>query len=286
MKRWKNLEDQVIVITGASSGIGLTTARAAARRGARLVLAARNEEALQQLTEEIRAQGGNAVYVKADVGNEDDVREISRVALERFGTFDTWINNASAAIHGRLDQISNEDHRRLFEINFWGVVNGSMAAAKHLRNRGGAIINIGADSSDRAASIQGMYSASKHAVKGFTDALRMELDDEGAPVSVTLVKLSGIDTQYALHPKSDLDEESSLYAPESVVEAILECTESPKREISVGMGRKLTAALGQYAPRHPIIASSLAIGAGLITAAALDYARNGRAQGRFWRHIR
>jgi len=130
--RLKPLQDQVIVLTGASSGIGLTTARMAARRGARLVLAARNGAALQQLAEEIQQNGGQAVPVIADVGNEAEVREIARVAQERFGGFDTWINNAGGGIFGRLTEVSTADHRRLFETNFWGVVYGSLEAARHL----------------------------------------------------------------------------------------------------------------------------------------------------------
>src|SRR5437868_737988 len=143
----KKLNEQVVVITGASSGIGLTTARMAAKRGARLVLAARNEEALRQLTDEINRGGGQAAFVTADVGNEDDVRRIARTAVERFGGFDTWVNDAGVGIYGRLLDVSTADMRRLFDTNFWGVVYGSLEAARHLRQRGGpdggAIINIG-----------------------------------------------------------------------------------------------------------------------------------------------
>src|SRR5687767_928479 len=118
----KNLADQVIVITGASSGIGLTTARMAARKGARLVLAARNEAALASLAHEVHDAGGQAVYVVADVGDEDQVRSIARVALEAFGGFDTWINNAGVGIYGEMLKVDTRDHRRLFDTDFWGVV--------------------------------------------------------------------------------------------------------------------------------------------------------------------
>ena len=132
----KKLSEQTIVITGASSGIGLVTARMAAQRGARLVLAARAEDALRRLTEEIKASGGEAVYVVADVGNEQEVNRIAVAAKQRFGGFDTWINNAGISIYGNLLDVSNEDHRRLFETNFWGVVYGSQVAARHLCGRG------------------------------------------------------------------------------------------------------------------------------------------------------
>jgi short-subunit dehydrogenase len=249
----KRLEEQVIVLTGASSGIGLATARMAAKRGARLVLAARNEEALNALTEEIREQGGQAVYVVADVGSEDDVQRIARIAEDRFGGFDTWINNAGGGIFGRIMEISTEDHRRLFETNFWGVVYGSRAAARILSQRGGALINIGSVVSDRAVPLQGMYSAAKHAVKGFTDALRMELEAAGAPVSVTLIKPTSIDTPFPQHARNYMAEEPSLpppvYSPDLVAEAILHAAETPRRDVIVGGGGKVISLLGLRAPR-------------------------------------
>lgn len=249
----KKLEDQVIVLTGASSGIGLTTARMAAKRGARLVLAARNEEALSALTDEIRSAGGQAIYVVADVGNEDEVQAIAKVAEDRFGGFDTWINNAGGGIFGQILDISTEDHRRLFETNFWGVVYGSKAAARGLMQRGGALINVGSVVSDRAVPLQGMYSATKHAVKGFTDALRMELEGAGAPISVTLIKPTSIDTPFAQHARNYMAEEPTLpppvYTPHLVAEAILHSAETPKRDVIVGGGGKMISMLGLRAPR-------------------------------------
>jgi short-subunit dehydrogenase len=249
----KKLNEQTIVITGASSGIGLVTARAAARRGARLVLAARSEEALRQLCDEITAAGGQATYVVADVGKEEDVRRIAETALRRFGGFDTWVNNAGVSIYGKIMDVPLEDMRQLFETNFWGVVYGSRAAARHLRGRGGALINIGSTVSDRAIPVQGIYSASKHAIKGFTDALRMELEADGAPVSVTLVKPAAIDTPYTHHAKNYLETEPALpppvYAPDVVAEAILYCAEHPEREVFAGGGGKALSMSERYAPR-------------------------------------
>jgi len=184
----KQLADQVMVITGASSGIGLVTARMAAERGAKLVLAARSEVALRQLTEEIERSGGQAVFVVADVGEREQVRAIAQAADAAFGGFDTWVNNAGISIYGTLEVVPIDEMRRLFETNLWGVVYGSLEAAAHLKERGGALINVGSALSDRAVPLQGIYAASKHAVKGFTDALRMELEKAGAPVSVTLIK--------------------------------------------------------------------------------------------------
>jgi short-subunit dehydrogenase len=249
----KKLKDQVIVITGASSGIGLVTARMAAQRGARLVLAARNNTALTQLAEELGRNGSQAFHVAADVGREEDLRRVASEALQRFGGFDTWVNNAGVSIYGRISEIPIEDMRQLFETNFWGVVYGSRIAAEHLRGRGGALINIGSVVSDRAIPIQGIYSASKHAVKGFTDAFRMELEQEGAPISVTLIKPTGIDTPYPKHAKNYMDVEPTLpppvYAPELVAETILHAAEHPVRDLFVGEGAKMMSAMGKYAAR-------------------------------------
>ena len=249
----KPLSEQVVVITGASSGIGLATARMAARRGARLVLAARSEDALRQLTDEITQGGGQATYVVADVGRAEDVRRIAEEAARRFGGFDTWINNAGVSIYGKFMEVPVEDLRQLFETNFWGVVYGSRVAVEHLRARGGALINVGSTLSDRAIPIQGMYSASKHAVKGFTDALRMELELDDAPISVTLIKPAAINTPYNEHAKNFMEVEpqhpAPVYAPEVAAETILYCAEHPERDVFVGGGGKALSALGQYAPR-------------------------------------
>lgn len=239
-----------MVITGASSGIGLTTARMAAKRGARIVLAARSEQALQQIANEI---GQNATYVVADVTREEDHRKIAEHAKSHFGSFDTWVNNAGISIYGKVLDVPVEDMRQLFETNFWGVVHGSRIACTYLRSSGGALINIGSTVSDRAIPLQAIYSASKHAVKGFTDALRMELEEEGVPISVTLIKPAGIATPYIDHAKNYMDRKPSLprpvYAPETVAEAILHAAETPVRDMFIGSGGKGLSALGQYAPR-------------------------------------
>src|SRR5919112_4599022 len=249
----KKLSEQVVVITGASSGIGLVTAREAARRGAKLVLVARSEDALRQLADEISSAGGEAVYVIADVGREGEVRRVAEQALARFGRIDTWVNNAGVSIYGRILDTPFEDMRRLYETNFWGVVYGSVVAAEILRQRGGALINVGSTVSDRAIPLQGVYSSSKHAVKGFTDALRMELEEGGAPVSVTLVKPAAIDTPYTKHAKNLLEKEPAVpppvYAPEVVAEAILHCAETPERDVFAGFGGKAFSVMEKYMPR-------------------------------------
>lgn len=250
--RLRKLDEQVIVLTGATSGIGLATARMAAARGARLVLAARGEEAVQQLATELKAAGTDAIAVKADVSKEEDVNRIVQAADEHFGGFDTWINNAAVSMYGHLADEPVKDERQLFETNYWGTVYGARAAIRHLRQHGGALINVGSANSDYAAPLQGTFSATKHAVKGYTDALRMELEEEGAPVSVTLVKPSPIDTPYAQHARNHLENEPRqtppLYAPEVAARAILFCAEHPKRDVYVGGAGKLFATAGRIAP--------------------------------------
>lgn len=251
----KPIDQQTIVITGATSGIGLATALAAAERGANLVLAARSDEDLQTAADQCRAKGAEVETVAADVADAAVHGLIHDRAHERFGGFDTWINNAGVSIYGEIKDVPEEDARQLFETNYWGVVHGSRTAAAHFREHGtsGALINLGSVLSDRAIPLQGHYSASKHAVKGFTDALRMELEKEGVPVSVTLVKPSAIDTPYAEHAANHMDREAKLppptYAPEVVADAILRAAERPQRDVTVGAKDGVMALLGDVAPR-------------------------------------
>jgi len=248
----KPLAQQVIVVTGASSGIGLATARRAAARGAKVVLAARSAAALDGIVAEIERDGGQAIAVAADVGDRAAVEEVAARAIAAFGGFDTWVNNAGLTIYGRLDEVSQEDHERLMRTNFWGTVNGSLVAVAHLRQNGGTLINMGSVASDLAFPLQGLYSASKHAVKGFTDALRMELRHEDAPVAVTLIKPTSIDTPLPRRARNYMDREPMLpppvYRPEEVAEAILYAAEHPRRDIVVGGAGKLFTAGKEFAP--------------------------------------
>lgn len=251
-KHLKKLVEQTIVITGATSGIGLVTARSAAQRGARLVLVARSEPALRRLNAELKAVGARVEYVVADVADMQQVQHVSDFAVEKFGGFDTWINNAAVSIYGKIEDVTLEDHRRLFETNYWGVVHGSLVAAEHLKSRGGTIINVGSALSDRAIPIQGTYCASKHAVKGFTDAFRMELEHDGAPITLTLIKPASIDTPYRQHARNYMPMEPKnpppVYAPEIVAEAILYSAEHAVRELYVGGAGKALAAAAFIAP--------------------------------------
>jgi short-subunit dehydrogenase len=249
----KPLDQQVIVITGASSGIGLATAEAAAKQGAKLVLAARSAKTLSEIVQNINAAGGQAVHVVADVADRQQVERIAETAISRFGRIDTWINDAGVSIYGRLDEVSEKDSRRLFDTNFWGVVNGSLAALPYLRMNGGALINVGSEVSDAVVPLQGIYSASKHAVKGFTDALRVEIEEvDKAPVSITLIQPTAVNTPYPQHAKNYMSQEPKLPTPqidpEDVAEAILKAATKPQRDVKVGAMSKVNTTVSKIAP--------------------------------------
>ena len=240
--RLRPLSEQVIVITGASSGIGLVTARCAAAAGARVVLAARNERDLGAAVDSIRALGGRATCCVTDVADIDQVKRLGETAVDEFGRVDTWVNNAGVSIYGRCTEVPLADMRRQFDVNYWGQVHGMLTAVALLRQRGGALINVASAVADRAIPLQGNYSATKHAIKAFTDTLRMELEEADIPISVTLVKPGSIDTPLFAKAKSLLGVEPQpippVYAPAVVARAILEAAEHPTRDvIAGGMGK-------------------------------------------------
>lgn len=252
--RLKPIDQQVIVLTGASSGIGLATALAAAAAGARLVLVSRSDETLRDIVHSINNQGpGQAVHVTADVSDRQALRRVAEIAIGCFGQIDTWINNAGVSIYGRLDEVSDEDNRRLFDVNYWGVVYGSLVALPYLKRQGGALINIGSEVSDAVLPLQGMYSASKHAVKGFTDALRVEIEEiDKAPVSITLIQPTAVDTPFPQHARNYTSREPKLPTPQidpgQVARAILDAASHGGRDVTVGMMAKLNVAAYKLMP--------------------------------------
>jgi NAD(P)-dependent dehydrogenase (short-subunit alcohol dehydrogenase family) len=207
---------------------------------------------IEHAVQEIKASGGEAIPVVADVGDMSAMESLAARAVAAFGRIDTWVNNAGVSIYGRLEEVPLDDARQLFNTNYFGVVNGSMAALPHLKKQGGTLINVGSEVSETAIPLQGHYSASKHAVKGFTDTLRMELHEAGAPVIVTLIQPAAIDTPYTQHAMNYLGVEpkhmAPVYAPEIVADAILACAQSPHRNLRVGGGAKLFTMLEKTAP--------------------------------------
>ncbi|MFW5967405.1 MAG: SDR family oxidoreductase [Persicimonas sp.] len=248
------IHEQVIVITGASSGIGLATARMAAHRGASVVLVARSETKLQTVVDELRERGGEATYVVADVAEADQVERAAHIACERYGGIDTWFNNAATSILAPISEVDLDDARRLFDVNFFGYINGCRAALPALRRaESGLIVNMGSLLSDRTAPLQGMYAATKHAVKAYTDTLRMELEREDAGVAVTLIKPTSVNTPYALHGMNLLDVEPSLpapiYDPEVVARAVVDVFERPRRDVYIGAASRVLSFVGMTLPR-------------------------------------
>ncbi|KGK58036.1 NADP-dependent 3-hydroxy acid dehydrogenase YdfG [Xanthomonas arboricola] len=254
MAAHRPLDQQVILITGASSGIGLCTALAAAEAGARVVLVARSSGILQEVAALLTEQGHQAIAVVADVADPAQLQHAADAALARFGRIDTWVNNAGVAIFGLLQEVDDHDSRRMFDINFWGVVYGSRIALPHLAASGGVLINLGSEASEAVVPWQGLYSASKHAVKGFTDSLRIELEHlAGSPVSVVLIQPTAVDTPYPQHARNYMPQEPQLppplIEPLRVADAILHAAEHGGRDIKVGLMAGANIAITRLMPR-------------------------------------
>lgn len=248
----KPLSQQTLVITGASSGIGLATAREAVRRGARVVLVARNASVLETIAEEL---GSAAAPCALDIADEGSASRIADAAEREFGGFDTWVNCAAVSDYGTLQQIGIDEHRRVFEVNYFAMLQACLVAVDRLRRRGepGAIINVGSVLSDRTIIQQGPYSASKHAVRSLTEALRMDIEREGLPVSVTLIKPNGIHTPFPEHARNHMDlpprVPQVIYGPELAADAILFAAQRPRRQIYVGGQGFALSVLARLFPR-------------------------------------
>jgi short-subunit dehydrogenase len=243
------LNEQVVVITGASSGIGRETARFMAERSATIVAAARNETALDTLCSEITVRGGRAMPVIADVADPLQVAAIGHQAIERFGRVDTWVNNAAVSIYATVEQLEPDEMRRLIEVNLLGVMYGSRVAVQLMRPRGrGTIINVGSVLSDRAVQLQSAYSASKHGIAGFSEALRLELQQDSG-IDVVLIQPSSINTPFFTWARSRFGVKPQpippVYEPSAVAEVIAHAAEHGGREIVVGGAGKLLS-LGQW----------------------------------------
>jgi short-subunit dehydrogenase len=244
------LSDQVVVITGASQGIGRETALRFADRGGSVVVAARNAEALRDLVGRIETVGGRAEPVVADVARYADVERIGARAIERFGRLDTWVNNAAVSIYASVEQLEPDEMERLVQVNLLGQMYGSKVAVRLMKpRRRGTIINVGSALSDRAIPLQSAYVASKHGVAGFSEALRLELMHEQAGIDVVVILPSSTNTPLFDFARSKLGVQPMpvppVYEPGVVAEAICHAAEHGGREIVVGGWGKLLT-LGQW----------------------------------------
>lgn len=239
------LRDQVVVVTGASSGIGRETSLLLAERGARVVLAARNHEALQTLADDIRGAGGQCTVAPTDVSSWEQVRDLASRAVEAFGRIDTWVNGAAVSLYARVEDAEVDELERVIQVDLLGYVYGMKAALPHLVASGGTIINISSIAAVRPIPLQAPYSAAKAAVKAFGDALRLELEHDGRGVTVTTILPASINTPFFSHARSKLGVMAGpfppVYEPRTVAEAIAFCAEHPRRDVFVGGAAKLMA---------------------------------------------
>ncbi len=247
------LGTQVVVITGASQGIGRETALQMARAGASLVLAARNEEALATLAEEVTRLGAKAEVVPTDVSEYGQVETLGQRAMDRFGRIDTWVNDAAVSVYATVEQMEAAEIERVITVNLLGIIYGSKVAAAHMRALGrGRIINVGSALSERAVPLQSAYVASKHGVAGFSEALRLELAREEAEIDVVLILPSSMNTPLFNFARSKMGVQPMpvppVYEPGTVAEAICHAAEHGGREIVVGGWGKLLVIAQRLSP--------------------------------------
>ncbi len=250
----KPINEQVVVIVGASSGIGRAAALKFARRGARLVVAARGAEGLDGIVHEIRAQGGEALALTCDVLNFEEVRAVAERAVNEYGRLDTWVHLAAVSLYATFEQTSPEEFKQVIDTNLTGQAYGAMAALPYLRRAGGgALIHVSSVEARRALPLQSAYAASKHGMKGFIEALRVELQHEGAPISITEVMPSSINTPFFNKARTKMGVKPMgippIYQPDTVADAILYAAENPTPEIIVGGAGKGLIIGEKFAPR-------------------------------------
>jgi NAD(P)-dependent dehydrogenase (short-subunit alcohol dehydrogenase family) len=244
------LSEQVVVLVGASSGIGRATALHMAARGARMVVVARGAEALASLVEEIRAAGGEALAIPGDATREDDLRAVADQAVRRFGRIDTWINNASIYVQGRVRDISLDEYRRIVDVNLIGCINGTRCALEPmLRQGGGTIIQTSSILGLHGAPYTSAYAAAKAGIDGFVDALRAEL--WGTGVKVAVVYPPTVDTPIYRNARGKFGTvplpPPPVVSPETAARVFARVAERPRRARTFG-------ALGYL---YPAVANTL-----------------------------
>jgi NAD(P)-dependent dehydrogenase (short-subunit alcohol dehydrogenase family) len=230
---------EVVVVTGASAGVGRATVRAFARRGARLGLIARGRDGLEGARREVEAAGGRALVLPADVAYADQVEEAAAAVEAQLGPIDIWVNNAMLSVFSPVKQMTAEEFKRVTEVTYLGFVYGTLAALKRMlpRNRG-VIIQVGSALAYRGIPLQAAYCGAKHAVQGFVDSLRCELLHDGVKVRVTMVQLPALNTPQFGWVKSRLPRKARpvppIFQPEVAAEAIYWAAHHDRREVYVG----------------------------------------------------
>jgi len=250
----KPVENQVVALMGASSGIGRETALRFAERGARVVVSARNEEGLDSLLQELRSRGGEATAVSADVTDFEQVKAVANTAAETYGRLDTWVHLAAVSVFAPLDETTPEEFRRVVEIDLIGQAYGVMAALPHVKREGrGALVHVTSVVARRAVPLQGAYCAAKHGADGLLETLRVELKREGWPIGVTNVLPAAINTPFFDKARTKLGVKPKgfppTYAPGVVADAILYASEKAPRDIVAGGAAKSMIIGQRLSPR-------------------------------------
>src|SRR5215204_2468941 len=239
----KPIEEQVVVLMGASSGIGRETALRCAEMGARVVVSARSEKGLASLVEEIEDKGGEAMAISAEVSEFEQVKAVADGAVEEYGRLDTWVHLAAVLLVASVEDTSPEEFERVVDVNLMGQVYGAMAALPHMkREGGGALIHVSSMGAKRSIPLQSASCASKHGIDGFLESLRVELPHEKQPISVTQVMPATINTPFFDKARTKLGVKPvappPIYQPGIVSEAILHAAENPVRDLVVGGAAK------------------------------------------------
>lgn len=251
--RLKPISEQVVAVVGASSGIGRETALQFAKRGAKLVVSARSESGLKSLVEEIKSFGGDATFVIADVSDFEQVKAIADYTVSHYGRLDTWVHCPATAVFATFDKTTPEEFKRVIDVSLMGQVYGAMAALPHLKREGrGALIHVSSVEGRRALPYQSSYSSAKHGVEGFLEALRVELEHEKYPISVTSIKPSVINTPFYNNGRTKLGVKPTgippYYDASIVADAILYTAENPTRDFIVGDVGKILDVLQRLSP--------------------------------------
>jgi NAD(P)-dependent dehydrogenase (short-subunit alcohol dehydrogenase family) len=250
----RKLSDAVVVITGASSGIGRASALKFAERGATVVVAARRDRALSELANECRRAGGRALVVPTDVTDENAVKDLARRAIESFGRIDVWVNNAGVSLFGRFEEVPPDAYRRVIETNLFGYIHGARAVLPYMREQGsGVIINNSSMVGTVGQPYASAYVTSKWAVRGLSECLRMELSlDDARNIHVCTIMPAAIDTPIFQHAGNysgrAIKAMNPVYDAEMVANDIVGLAEHPRREHFSGMAGRLIAMQHTMAP--------------------------------------